>query len=305
MATFILSYPDRAFVPPGAAAEQGAPGKAGQTLAQWLKLCDEIHRHSGRILVLDPGRVGPRSSVHAALLGSPFLAPGKLTQPVFLRSNHGEPVAEDSISRAISEAGLEVRAAQHPWQGQVDVIPVERNRFVVTYSSGGQGSSVQSVDEIKALLPMGAQVLAIELSPSCPRGSAAMCFLTSSGGKSVLLVSRPALQSHTPEDLGRFVGSNVEVTILASEDAAVFASECLNVRGTLLLPAGCSTILRGLLVRRGFQIQEVDVSLLVGPQGGGPRLLACELPGLVLSDDAPSYLLRRERLHALCSEYPT
>ena len=303
MATFILSYPDKSFVPRGVAAE-GAPA-AGPAFAQWLKLCDEIHRVAGRIMVLDPCQVGSVPSVYAALLGSPFLAPGKLEHPVFLRSHLGAPAGDDAIGRAIGEAGLPVRAAQHPWQGQVDVIPLERNRFVVTYGGSEQGSSAQSVEEVKELLPMGAQVMAIELSPTCPRGSAALCFLSSGNGKSVLLVSRAALKSHTPEDLGTFIGNKVDVVILAPEDSELYASECLNVRGTLLLPVGCSTILRGLLVRRGFQVSPVDVSLLVGPRGGGPRLLACDLPGLVLSDDAPSYLLRRERLHHLCSEYPT
>jgi hypothetical protein len=304
MATFILSYPDKAFVPHGI-SDQTASAPSGAAFAQWLRLCDEIHRHQGRILVIDPEAVGPVSPVYAALLGSPFLSPGKLPQPVFLRANHGEPQAEDAVQRAISDAGLQVRAAQHRWQGQVDLIPVGRNRFILTYGSGDHGSSLHAIEEIKELLPLGAQVMAIELSEGCPRGSAALTCITDPSNKSVVLVSRRALKSHTPESIGPFVGNNVEVSILSNEDASVFASECINVRGTLILPVGCSTILRGFLIRRGFQLAEVDVSLLVGPQGGGPRLLACELPGLVLSDEAPSYLLRRERLHILASEYPT
>ena len=304
MATFILSYPDKSFVPQGAQG-QSTSAPSGAAFEQWLKLCDEIHRHQGRILVIDPATVGSVSSVYGALLGSPFLAPGKLPQPVFLRANHGDAASEDAVQRAIADAGLQVRTAQHRWQGQVDLIPVGRNRFILTYGSGDQGSSLHAVEEIKELLPLGAQVMAIELAPDCPRGSAALTCITDPSNKSVVLVSRRALKSHTPEAIGPFVGNNVEVSILSSEDAAVFASECINVRGTLILPTGCSTILRGFLLRRGFQLAEVDVSLLVGPQGGGPRLLACELPGLVLSDEAPSYLLRRERLHILASEYPT
>jgi hypothetical protein len=121
----------------------------------------------------------------------------------------------------------------------------------------------------------------------------------------VLLVSRPLLKSHTPEDLGRFLGDKVDVLIMDSDDTAAFASEALNVRGTLILPMGCSTILRGVLFRRGFRLVEVDVSALVGPAGGGPKLLTSELSGLVLSDDAPSYLLRRDRLVSLQAEYPS
>lgn len=298
MATFILSYPDKSFVPTGA-----TENAAGAAFAQWLKLCDEIHRAQGRILVLDPAMVGNVPSVYAALLGAPFLSPGKLAKPVFLRSHFGEPAQTDAIHKTLTDAGLDVQDTQHGWQGQVDLIPVGRNRFILTYSSQQPGSSLRALDEVKALLPMGAQVLAVELSPTCPRGSAAMCYITDPSNKPVFLISRHAVKSHSPEQIGPFVGNQAEMMILSDEDVAVFASECLNVRGTLILPIGCSTILRGLLLRRGFRFVEVDVSRLLGSVGGGPRLFACELPGLVLSDDSPSYLLRRERLHLLASEY--
>jgi hypothetical protein len=302
MATFILSYPDRAFVPRGGEPKAGS---ASAAFTQWLALCDEIHRAQGRILVLDPTMAGEVSSVYSGLLGAPFLAPGKLPQPLFLRAHFGEVAQEDAVHKAIAEAGLVVQAAQHRWQGQVDVIPVGRNRFILTHGGSEQGSSVQAEEEVKALLPLGAQTLSVELSATCPRGSAAMCCITDPSNKPLLLISRKALKSHTPEQIGPFVGTQVEMAILSEEDVAVFATECLNVRGTLILPVGCSTILRGLLLRRGFRFAEVDVSHLVGENGGGPHVLACELPGLVLSDEAPSYLLRRERLHILCSEYET
>ena len=147
---------------------------------------------------------------------------------------------ETTAAQEKADAGLEIQTAKHPWQGQVDIIPVERNRFVLTYGGSAQGSSHASVEEVKALLPMGAQVMAIELSSTCPRGSAAIGFLTPPGGRSVALVSRPALKSHSPEDLGRFIGDKVDVTILDAEDSAAFATEALNVRGTLHLPPGSS-----------------------------------------------------------------
>ena len=118
MATFILSYPDRAFVPRGGEPKAGS---ASAAFTQWLALCDEIHRAQGRILVLDPTMAGEVSSVYSGLLGAPFLAPGKLPQPLFLRAHFGEVAQEDAVHKAIAEAGLVVQAAQHRWQGQVDV----------------------------------------------------------------------------------------------------------------------------------------------------------------------------------------
>jgi len=75
------------------------------------------------------------------------------------------------------------------------------------------------------------------------------------------------------------------------------------LRGTIVLQEGSSTILRGQLARRGFQIVQTDVSQLFGPGGGGPRMLANELSGMVLSDDAPSYSSRRDELQQLLATY--
>ena len=136
----------------------------------------------------------------------------------------------------------------------------------------------------------------VELRPPCTAGSQGIAYLTAPSGAKVLLVHRRALASHTPEDLSRFAGSHVEYFVLAAEDAQAGVTECLAIRGTLILAPGSSTILRGQLARRGFQLVETDVSQLLGGRPGGPRLFANELPGLVLSDDAPSYAWRRDEL---------
>ena len=88
------------------------------------------------------------------------------------------------------------------------------------------------------------------------------------------------------------------------EDALDYACNSLCVDGTVLMPAGLSTGLRGHLVRRGFAIEELDLPELFGKGGGGPRCLVNELRGFVLNDDAPSYASRREQLHALAESYP-
>ena len=69
-------------------------------------------------------------------------------------------------------------------------------------------------------------------------------------------------------------------------------------------PAGLSSTLRGHLVRRGFQLEELELGELFGKGGGGPRCLVNEMRGLVLNEGAPSYEALRERLHALMESYP-
>lgn len=336
MATLILSYPGADFRPDGAAGEGAAAagslperrGLAYEAMGQWLQLCDHITRAGGRILVLDPpGRAEPSPGtpgaparpacaiepVYAGRLGAAFLTPGTLNTPIFLRGcgdeggrageGAGEGANEDSVSRALGKAGLQVRPSGHRFQGQLDVIPIDRNRYILTYGQAAPASCRASLEEVKGLLPLGAQTLEVELRPPCTAGAQGLAYLTAPSGAKVLLVDRGALLSHTPEELLRFAGSHVEYFVLAPEDAQAGATECLAIRGTLILMPGSSTILRGQLARRGFQLVETDVSLLLGARRGGPRVLANELPGLVLSDDAPSYAWRRDELFERRASY--
>ena len=322
MSTLLLSYPGADFRPEGAGESAAAPHRA---LSEWLALCDHILRAGGRILVLDPpaatgapSAASPTPTVYAGRLGAVFNSPGKLARPTFLRAHAaGAPAAtatagpsdgatagpidgttagatDDPACRLLSEAGLDVRIATAPWQGQVDLIPLERNRFLICHG-GASPSSRQATDELRTLLPMGAQVVEVELAPGIPRGVQAVQYIAGAGS-AALLCHRAALRSHTPEQLGRFAGSHVEVLGLNEEDVAAHAAECLVVRGHALLAPGSSTILRGQLARRGFQIVEVEISHLIGPAGGGPRQLALDLPGLVLAEDSPSYANRRAAL---------
>ena len=269
-----------------------------------------------------PGRAGPSPGtpgtarpacpiepVYAGRLGAAFLTPGTLNTPIFLRGcgdeggRPGEGATEDSVSRALSKAGLRVRPSGHRFQGQLDVIPIDRNRYILTYGQAAPASCRASLEEVKGLLPLGAQTLEVELRPPCTAGAQGLAYLTAPSGAKVLLVDRGALLSHTPEELLRFAGSHVEYFVLAPEDAQAGATACLAIRGTLILSPGSSTILRGQLARRGFQLVETDVSLLLGARRGGPRVLANELPGLVLSDDAPSYAWRRDELFERRASY--
>jgi N-dimethylarginine dimethylaminohydrolase len=302
-----MSYPGTGFRPPGTST--ASSNDAQRAFQQWLTLCDQISRAGGRILVLDPssdislaGANRWTDPVFAAQIGAPFLAPATGQGPLFLRARGSEDnpsLDQDPISTALRHAGLQVQLAQHRWQGQAEIIALPRNRFLLTYGSSTDSSSC---DEIKRLLPLGAQALSIEVG--LPTGLSCIAHFLSKGGDSLLLVQRSALRSHTPEDIGKFVAGGVtELHILGAEDIAAHAAESLCVRGTVHMPPGVSTQLRGHLARRGFQIVAVDVSAIFGQDGGGPRALCSEWPGFVLSDDSPSYLTRRDELFARLETY--
>ena len=85
-------------------------------------------------------------------------------------------------------------------------------------------------------------------------------------------------------------------------DCLGYAANSLCVNGTVLMPAGLSTGLRGNLLKRGFNLEELELGELFGKGGGGPRCLVNELRGFVLTEDAPDYVSRRDRLHALAEQ---
>lgn len=309
MSTYVLSYPRPGFRPASAPASDAST--AQRAYQQWLELCDHITRAGGRILILDadaPLEAGTneQTAVYSASIGAPFLAPGSASGPLFLRArdeNAEIQVDRDPVCTSLKRAGLTVQVAQHRWAGQAELISLPRNRFILTY---GPHSSMESCDEIKRLLPMGAHVLCVEMATGT--GMTGIAHFSSKSNASLLLVDRASLRSHTPEDIVKFVTqagtvSGTEVHILGREDVAAHATQSLCVRGTVHIPSGASTLLRGHMARLGFQSLVVDVSALFGPGGGGPRALCNEWTGFVLSDDSPSYATHRTELYSRMDKY--
>lgn len=249
---------------------------------------------------LEPaGEASEQPAVYSANIGAPFLAPGSASGPLFLRARDEQGAVEldrDPVCAALKRAGLTVQVAQHRWHGQAEIISLPRNRFILTY---GPHSAPESCEEIKRLLPMGAHALCVEMATGT--GMSGIAHFAAKSTASLLLVDRASLKSHTPEDIVKFVTqagtlSGTEVHILGREDVAAHATQSLCVRGTVHIPAGTSTQLRGHMARLGFQSLVVDVSALFGPGGGGPRALCNEWTGFVLSDDSPSYATHRAEL---------
>jgi N-dimethylarginine dimethylaminohydrolase len=124
------------------------------------------------------------------------------------------------------------------------------------------------------------------------------------GGDTVLIAFGGALVDRTLPELRTFCGDKVEVLAIDEADCLAYAANSLCVNGTILMPTGLSTGLRGNLAKRGFTIEELELGELFGKGGGGPRCLVNELRGFVLTEDAPDYVSRRDRLYELADRYP-
>jgi hypothetical protein len=296
-----MSYPS-----PKWHAEAGALPRAA--LQEWLTICDHITRAGGRILVLDPPDLAREGAppdpglVYMARAGALFGQPHSGGGPIFLLSQSADGAGADPgyVTALLQQAGLTVHPAAHPFAGQANFLAIGKNRFLLTFP---EGSGREGLDEIRALLPMGARVLEIALREPHRTGDSFLCPLVAASGRHALLVHGGGLANCTQADLARFATSEIDVIPVTPDDAAAHATSALSVRGNLIVPTGLSSQLRGVLVRHGFTLVEVELPQLLGIGGGGPRSLVSELHGFVLNDAAPSYALRREELHRLVQRY--
>ena len=305
-ATFLMSYPSPGWTIRGGQnfrSKTRAATNPRAAMQEWITLCDAITRHGGRILVLPPP-----SDSSAQLTGLPYTAN---TGALFRRGDQwtwrlpkmlvAHRQAEQAHIRAFwAEAGVPVEESAHTWEGQADVTTLPGNRFILTW---GVRSVRESLADVRERLPMGARVVEVQLREPWFHGDTALDPLTSRGGDTTLLAYGGALVDHTLPEL-RIFANNVEVISVEEEDALGYACNSLCVDGTVLMPSGLSTGLRGNLLRRGFNIEELELPELFGKGGGGPRCLVNELRGFVLTATAPDYVSQRDMLVTLAERYP-
>jgi N-dimethylarginine dimethylaminohydrolase len=153
-------------------------------------------------------------------------------------------------------------------------------------------------------LPSNARLLDLEIRQPFFHGDTCLNAITNRAGDVSLLAHGGALVNSTVEALRRFLGDAVEVLPVDQDDALAYACNALCVNGTILMPSGVSTSLRGQLARRGFALEELGFEELFGKGGGGPRCLVNELRGLVLNRGAPDFASRRDQIVALVDQYP-
>ncbi len=316
-ATFVMSYPaadwqiSAARNPRSAAARGQGPASPGRALREWIALADAIHHAGGRILVADPpaapapsteGTSAPRPT------GLPYTADwGALIRrgdaPVFLLAEGGSAhrAADSAVARALfAAAGVEVQPVDCAWGGRGDLVYIGPGRYL--YVAGARSDQAAGAKIAQAL---GATVRYLEARVQAPFtfGDEVVAMLRNKAQDGVLLVHEGGLADRTIPEL-RSTFNQVEVLAVDADDAAAGACTALDVNGTVILPPGLSTSLRGNLIRRGFQLVELDLPELFGKGGGGPHALVNELVGFVVGQGAPEYSRARDRIVALVDSYP-
>jgi hypothetical protein len=302
---FIVSYP---------ATSAGLPSgvkSARRAFEQWLGLCDHITRAGGTILVLDPpaaesaAALAPGDLLATARLGGVFVGarPDGTADAIFLRAHSsGPPAAADSdpLCAQLRRFGLRLRDAGTRWGGQAEVLGLPRNRYVLSY---GPRSEAASCDEVAACLPLASHTLRVEVSRDS--GLGAITYLQTRGGNGILFFDSSVMQNMTFAQVSTFVGDKVQVVSIGGDDAAAGATQIISVHGTALVPPGISTTLRGQLWRMGFQVVEVDLGALGGPEVGiGPRAFVVAWPQCLLDDTLPTYATRRAELFQRLEQLP-
>jgi N-dimethylarginine dimethylaminohydrolase len=305
-ATFLMSYPSRGWQIRGAEnfrSKERAATNPKKAMLEWLKLCDAITACGGRILVMPPAETTPplTGMIYTANSGALFKRGDEWEFVVSKMSVSHREAEREPIKRFLSEAGVPTVEAKHVWEGQADIATLPGNRFLLSW---GVRSVKESLEDVRPRLPMGARVLDVQLRDPFFHGDTCMDALVNRGGDCVLLAHGGALVNRTIPELRSFVGSYAEVIPVDAEDALGYACNSLCVNGTILMPTGLSTSLRGTLIHRGFAIEELELGELFGKGGGGPRCLVNHLAGFVLTDDAPSYGVQRDKLHQLADSYP-
>ncbi len=307
-ATYLMSYPGPRWQIRGGEnflSQSRSPTSPRRAMHEWLALCDAITRAGGRILVMPPaegeGGVPLTGMVYTANAGQLFHDASGWTYLVSRMAVAHRQAERAHVHAFMERAGLTVRDAEHTWEGQADLQHVIGNRYIATW---GVRSVQRSLDDVRPLLPPGANLLDLQLRDPFFHGDVCLNPVTNKAGTTVLLAHGDAFVSGGVVAIRNFLGERVEVLPVDRDDAVGYACNALCVNGTVFLPSGLSTQLRSHLVRRGFLYEEIDLPELLGKGGGGPRALVNEMPGFVVSDEAPTYSLLRDRLYGLVDKYP-
>jgi N-dimethylarginine dimethylaminohydrolase len=304
-ATFLMSYPGPNWQIRGGEnfrSKDKSPTNPKKAMQEWLTLCDAITSFGGRILVMPPpGGSSLTGMVYTANSGAMFKKGDEwrfMLSKMSVAHRDGErPV----IKKFLDEAGVPSEEAPHTWEGQADVATFGGSRYLLSW---GVRSVKESLEDVRQRLPGGARVLDVQLRDPFFHGDTCLDALVNRGGDCVLLAHGGAMVNRTLPELRSFLGSYAEVLSVDEDDALAYACNSLSVNGTVLMPAGVSTGLRGVLIHRGFSIETLELDELFGKGGGGPRCMVNQLSGFVLTDDAPSYGVQRDKLHLMAESYP-
>ena len=302
-ATFVMSYPAADWHVTAGQNRRSALAKATASsprdaLREWMSVADAILRAGGRIIVLDPPKDAGPGLVYAADWGALVRRNDKA---LFIAATGvGHRATDDApVAALFAEAEVEVAPVPMAWGGRGDLLQAGPGRYL--YIAGARTAS-GAAQYIAKQLGGVARFIDARVAAPFEFGDEVAAMLTNRAGDGVMLVHEAGLTGRTLPEI-RAAYNKLEVISVDADDADAGACTALDVNGTVLLPLGLSTALRGHLVRRGFQTVELDLPQLFGRGGGGPRALVNELIGFVMGTGAPDYTRARDRIAALVDTY--
>ncbi|MEO6952788.1 MAG: hypothetical protein ABI321_13355 [Polyangia bacterium] len=303
-ATFVMSYPAADWHVAAGQNRRSASAKATassprEALREWMSVADTILRAGGRIIVLDPPKGAGAGLVYAADWGAVVR---RNDQALFLAAMGTGHRASDAapVGALFVDAGVEVATVPMAWGGRGDLLQAGPGRYL--YLAGAR-TAAGAAQHIARELGTVVRFIEARVAPPFEFGDEVATMLTNRAGDSVMLVHENGMSGRTVAEL-RAAYNKVEVISVDDEDAEAGACTALDVNGTVILPTGLSTAIRGHLVRRGFQTVELELPQLFGRGGGGPHALVNELIGFVMGTGAPDYTRARDRIAALVDTYP-
>jgi N-dimethylarginine dimethylaminohydrolase len=293
MTSYLLSYPGPSWRIVGGGNYQSqnkTPTSPTKALAEWVKLADTLTALGADIAVLPPPvSEHPMSGlVYTANAGHRFGQQFRLAQ---MTAAHRREESE-LISNFVDKLGLYAERADHPWEGQAEMIRCGDDRYLLTW---GVRSSPESAEEVRSLLPPGVTAFSAQIRPPFSHGDSCFGFFQSPQGKQLLMLYPNALLEKDPSELEAFLGPTVELLTLSEHDAFLSVANTLQFKDTLILPRGASTSLLTKLQQRGFSLIELEFIELFGKGGGGPRSLVNRLGKLPIPD-LMQYKNQREQI---------
>jgi N-dimethylarginine dimethylaminohydrolase len=312
-ATYLMCYPGPRWQIRGGAnprSQSKPPTNPRAAMREWLAVADAITRAGGHILVMAPPPDEQKVDAGAQLSGLVYAANhGAMfkngDQWLFMVSKMAvahRAGEREVVKRFFAEARVPTLEAQHEWEGQSEVQSLKAARVILSW---GVRSKRESLEEVRRVLPKQSRTLEVQVKEPFTHGDAVLGPLYTRAGDMLVLAYGAGMVNRSIPELRTFIGTSGDVVSIDEDDVTAAATSALSVNGTVILPAGTSTGLRGTLVRRGFTaVEEIDMPELLGKGGGGPRSLVNEMPGFVISDEAPSYSLLRDKLYALAESYP-
>jgi N-dimethylarginine dimethylaminohydrolase len=293
MTSYLLSYPGSTWRIIGGGNYQSqnkTPTSPTKALAEWVKLADALTSLGATIAVIPPPETShPLTGlVYTANAGHRFGQQFRLAQMTAAHRREEATVLSDYIEKL----GLYTERAEHPWEGQAEMIRCGEDRYILTW---GVRSSPESAEEVRSLLPGGTTAYSAQIRPPFYHGDSCMGFFQSPQGKQVLLLYPNALLDKNTSELEGFLGPQVELIKISEHDAFLFVCNTLQCKDTLIIPKGVSASLLNKLKHLGFSILELEFTELFGKGGGGPRALVNRLGSLAIPEEL-LYANWRERI---------